>query len=195
MKSTPAGVPGRIPFEVMYEGMARSPVAERHVLEGIARLERLEANVVAAQVTVAKHPVRHSKEGIYDVRIHLSVPGPDVSVSRSPPGHVENEDLVTAIGEAFAKARRALIDRDAVLRGDVKAHEPVALGQVTDVFPDHGFIRGDDGRIVYFHRNSVLGDAWNEVDTGTQVRFLDEPGEQGPHATSVTVLNRRSTVG
>jgi cold shock CspA family protein len=101
---------------------------------------------------------------------------------------------VTAIGEAFDKARRELLDYHAVRRGEVKAHEPLATGEVTSVFPDHGFIRAADDRVVYFHRNSVLGGGWDEIDVGTEVRFVDEPGDEGPQATTVTVLGRARAV-
>jgi len=180
-----------IPFEIAYENMEPSPVAERHVLRGLRQLERIGPAVLRARVTLARRNPRHRTGNLYDVRITLTHPGPDISVSRTAPSHQESEDLVTAIGEAFDRARRSLLRDHAVERGDVKSHEPVATGRVTDVFPDYGFIQAQDGRIVYFHQNSVLDADWKDVEVGNEVTFVDEPGEQGPQATTVRVRSRR----
>lgn len=195
MTATPSEVLERIPFEVTYQGMDASPVAEEQILAGIQRLERLNPKVLHARVAVARQDVRNAAAGIYDVNIRLSVPGPDINISRTPPAHVESEDLVTAIGEAFEKARRAIVEQREIVRGEVKVHEAVTRGEVTDVFPDHGFIRDEDGRIVYFHRNSVLHDDWSAVSVGSHVRFADEPGDEGPQATNVTLLSRAHAPG
>jgi cold shock CspA family protein len=143
---------------------------------------------MATRVTIAERNRRHRKGNLYDVNLELTLPGPDVVVSRTAPLHSEDEDLATALGEAFEKARRALLELRATRRGEVKAHEEPNAGRVTDLFPDYGFILGTDGRVVYFHRNSVAHDAWDALEVGSQVRFLDEPGDKGPHATTVTVL-------
>ena len=49
-----------------------------------------------------------------------------------------------------------------------------------DVEHEWGYLDAD-GRQV--HRNSVLDDA--ELAVGDEVRFTDEPGVEGPQATSV----------
>lgn len=176
-----------IPFEIAYENLEPFPAAERHVLRGLARLERLAPNLVRVRVTLARRGARRQTGDLYTVSLEVTGPGPDVFVSRTPALHSESEDLLTAIGEAFDKARRGLVESRAVTRGDVKSHEPVAEGTVTALFPDYGFIHAKDGRVVYFHRHSVLADAWDDMEVGAQVRFVDEPGDEGPQATTVVV--------
>jgi cold shock CspA family protein len=179
-----------IPFEIAYENMEPSPAAEEHVLRGLGRLERVGPEVLGARITLARRNPRHVKGNLYDVHVALTLPGPDLSVTRTAPSHHESEDLVSAIGEAFTSARRSLLEYHAVQRGDVKTHEPMSTGEVTDVFPAYGFIRAADGRLVYFHKNSVVGADWNDVDVGARVSFVDEPGEDGPQATTVHVTSR-----
>jgi cold shock CspA family protein len=41
---------------------------------------------------------------------------------------------------------------------------------------------------VYFHRNSVLHRGFDELAVGTEVRFVEEEGEQGPQASTVAVI-------
>lgn len=187
-RSSPAGEREgtTVPFEIAYENMEASPAAEVHVLRGIRRLEKVAPDLVSVRVTLARRNPRRRTGDLYDVNLHLSLPGPDVVVSRTPTPHHEDEDLVLAIGEAFEKARRKVVEQHAVERGDVKQHDASLKGTVSDLFPDYGFIRGADGRIVYFHRNSVPDGEWDRFELGDRVLFADEPGEEGPHATTVT---------
>ena len=39
------------------------------------------------------------------------------------------------------------------------------------------------GRELYFHRNRVLEPGFDQLKVGTEVRFDEEMGEQGPQAT------------
>jgi cold shock CspA family protein len=178
------------PFEIAYEDVQPTPATERHVLRGVARLERVSPDLMSAHVTLAAHNRRHVTGNLYDVGIRLTRPGPDVVISRTPPQHSEDEDLVLAIGEAFEAARRKLVELRQIERGEVKSHEEMPRGEVTDVFPDHGFLRDSDGRIVYFHRNAVTEGAWDDVEVGDEVRFRDELGAEGPQATTVTLIRR-----
>ena len=44
--------------------------------------------------------------------------------------------------------------------------------------------RQDDGRQLYFHRNSVLGGV-DRLAVGDEVRFTEENGNEGPQASTV----------
>jgi nucleotide-binding universal stress UspA family protein/cold shock CspA family protein/ribosome-associated translation inhibitor RaiA len=183
------------PFEIAYKDVEASPAAERHVLRGIKRLQRVAPDLLGAYVTLAAENRRHVTGDLYDVTIKLTVPGRDVVVSRTPPKHSQDVDLVLAIGEAFEKARNKLLKLHEIERGDVKSHEEMPYGEVTDLFRDHGFIRASDGRIVYFHRNSVTDGAWDDLEVGAEVGFRDELGDEGPQATTVTVTRQARSVG
>ena len=58
------------------------------------------------------------------------------------------------------------------------------------VGPLLGFIETADGREIYFHRNSVLNDAFSRLAPGTRVAFSEEMGEKGPQASSVKLLGK-----
>ena len=55
----------------------------------------------------------------------------------------------------------------------------------------YGFLASDDGREIYFHKNSVLGRAFPRLKVGTTVRFVEEAGEKGPQASTVRVISKR----
>lgn len=179
-----------IPFEVAYRNVEPSEAVERQVLRGLARLGKLEPEIIRCHVMLELRHPRHRKGNLFHVRVDLTVPGREVTVSRTPPKHRESEEPVTAIGEAFDKVRQRLAETLRVQRGDVKTHEVPPHGVVTDLFPDHGFIRAADGRVIYFHRNSVLNDAYDNVAEGAEVRFAESMGDQGPQATSVTLIGK-----
>lgn len=118
------GVGVAIPFEIAYENLEPTPATERHVLRGLERLHRLAPKLVRVRVTLARRGARRETGDLFTVSLEITGPGQDVYVSRTPPLHTENTDLLTAIGEAFDTARRRIVESHAVARGEVKSHEP-----------------------------------------------------------------------
>jgi cold shock CspA family protein len=55
---------------------------------------------------------------------------------------------------------------------------------------DFGRIRTDDGREIYFHRNSVINGGFDRLEIGDQVRFNEGQGDVGPQATTVKVAGK-----
>ena len=78
------------------------------------------------------------------------------------------------------------------LRGQVKPHEAEDHGRVTKFLAEKncGFIETADGREVYFHRDSVLGDAFDALRVGAEVRFVEEMGNKGAQASTVRVIGK-----
>jgi cold shock CspA family protein len=182
------------PIEIAYRNVEPSPAVEKHVLRGLARLEKIASDLVRLRVTVSRDNVRRRTGNLYQVRLDFTLPGRRVVITRTPPPHAADEWLITAVGEAFDKAREELIEARQLRRGEVKTHEPVDLGRVTDLFPDYGFIEASDGRIVYFHRNSVQNGRFESLAEGSSVRFVEENGEKGLQASTVTVLSNPAHV-
>ena len=117
------------------------------------------------------------------MQIRLTVPGKELAVDRQA-----EEELSQAIREAFAAAGRQLQDYAREQRGAVKAHAATARGRVIrlDLKLGYGFLQASDGHKVYFHRNSVLNDRFGDLRVGGVVRFVEEEGEMGPQASTVT---------
>ena len=53
-----------------------------------------------------------------------------------------------------------------------------------------GFLASADGREIYFHRNSVLDNAFASLSPGQRVTFFEEIGEKGPQASTVKPLGK-----
>jgi cold shock CspA family protein len=171
--------------------MDPSAAIEEQCRKEAAKLERYFGRITSCRVTIETPHRRRQKGNFFRVTIDLSVPGAEVLVNREPAGHHTAEDFQVALREAFDTARRELEDRVRVVRGQVKAHD-VPHASIAKLFPreGHGFLRTPDGREIYFHRNSVLNEEFEALSTGDRVSFHEEPGDKGPQATSVRVIER-----
>ncbi|MBI4640449.1 MAG: cold shock domain-containing protein, partial [Candidatus Tectomicrobia bacterium] len=58
-----------------------------------------------------------------------------------------------------------------------------------------GRIETPDGRLVYFHRNSVVDADFDKLQIGDEVRFAEEMGELGPAASRVHLVGKHHIVG
>jgi cold shock CspA family protein len=59
---------------------------------------------------------------------------------------------------------------------------------------DYGKIGTPDGRVIYFHRNSVLNGGFDALEVGNEVRFAEEAGDLGPQASSVSPVGKHHVV-
>jgi cold shock CspA family protein len=140
--------------------------------------------------------VMHRTSEIYGYFRALAAASPRVRVETIGQTEEGREMIVAAEGgqppdrDAFDKARRQLEDYVREIRGDVKLHDLPSHGHVSKLFEDFGFIETPDGREVYFHANSLVGTEFESLEIGQEVRFVEEPGDEGTQATSIHLLGR-----
>jgi cold shock CspA family protein/ribosome-associated translation inhibitor RaiA len=199
-----------LPVQVTFRNTPHSDAIEAMVREEAANLDRYYNHIMGCRVMI-EVPHRQREEGEHHhVRIYLTVPGGEIVVKREPTLHSRQQDvqeeertkdreiershkhIQVAIREAFDTVRRRLQDYARRQRLDVKTHEGQPYARVCKLCPEkgYGYIETPDGREVYFHKNSVLGDDFKHLKVGTEVTFVEEPGEQGPQASSVKLLGR-----
>ncbi|MBI3812124.1 MAG: HPF/RaiA family ribosome-associated protein [Nitrospirae bacterium] len=178
----------KIPLRITVRNASVSEVVKNEIRERVDKLEQFSSNVMGCRVTVDS-PHRHQHHGMqYAVQIDLTVRGAELVVKRQP-----HEDIYVAIRDAFDAARRQMEEYERRLRGEVKNHEAPSQARVSKLFPGqgYGFLEAPDGYEIYFHRNSVLGDAFDRLMIGTEVRFVEEDGEKGPQASTVVMARKR----
>lgn len=193
--------------QITFRNMQSSPTLEAAVLKEVAHLERFFPRIMSCRVAI-EGPRREEFGGLYRVRIDLGVPGEELLVEQIPTlhgtlrareamrrtkedePHRERRFPELAVREAFRQMRRRLQDYVRRMSGQTKRHEALPTGNVVRLSPQEsrGFIRTDEGREVYFHSNSVLAGQFNRLRIGSRVRFDEEMGEQGPQATTVTLV-------
>lgn len=175
--------------------MPASTALEEAIREKAAKLDEFCDDIMTCRVLV-ESPHRHRHKGrLYHLRIDLTVPGDEIVIKRDPREDLTHEDPYVVIRDAFDAAKRQLEDYVRHRRGDVKSHPIPQHATVFRVFPaqDHGFLRTPDGREIYFHRNSLIDADFDHLDPGTEVQYVEEQGEQGPQAASVTVARHKIT--
>jgi cold shock CspA family protein/ribosome-associated translation inhibitor RaiA len=182
----------QLPLQVSFRDMEHSEAIEEIVREKAATLDEFASDIMSCRVMVELAGKHHQHGNLYEVRIDLTVPGGEIVVTREPSQHTEYKDIHVALRDAFDSGRRQLEDYVRRRRGTVKTHEVPPHGRVRRLFraEDYGFIETPDGREIYFHRNSVLHDAFSHLQVGTEVTFVEEEGEKGPQASTVKLVGR-----
>ena len=174
----------RLTPQVTLKDIPHSEAVEAKIREKVTKLERFHSRIMGCRVAVESPQRRQHQGKLYTVRIDITVPGEEIVINR-----VENEDLYVAIRDAFDAANRKIEEQARRQRGDVKAHVEPPRGRVAKIYPDkdHGFIETNDGRELYFHRNSLIDLDFDRLKEGAEVVFLEEQGEKGPQAFRVAV--------
>lgn len=180
------------PIDITFRDIAPSDAIEAAIRKRAEKLVEFWDSIVRCRVVVAA-PHRHKHKGrIYEITIELDVPRDNVVVDREPGNVFAHEDVYVAIRDAFDAAQRQIQDRRRKLEGQVKSHEAPPHGRITKLFPEEGyaFLETPDGREYYVHRNSVLNDAFDQLELGSEVRFSPERGAMGPQASSVQLVGK-----
>lgn len=176
------------PLQIAFQGVQHSDAVEARIREEAEKLEQFCDRITSCRVVVAKPQHRHHKGDTFHVRVLLTVPGAaEIAVSREPAASGAHEDVYVTIRDVFKAARRQLQDLNRKREGQVKEHEAPPHGVVSQIHREegYGFISSDDGREIYFHRNSVAGDQFDKLEVGQKVRFSETEGVKGPQATFV----------
>jgi CspA family cold shock protein len=111
------------------------------------------------------------------------------------PESSEMEDLVVPLG---------LFQQEFVLTGAFRAAKgrprrrptarmpagPKARGRIKKMVRDRGFgfIRGDDGKEVFFHRSGLGGSEYDSLNEGDNVEYVVQEGPRGPRAENVKAV-------
>ncbi len=199
------------PVQITYRNVEHRVPLENLIREEAAKLDEFYPRLTSCRVLVEVPHRRHARGNLYHVRIDLVLPGGEIVVKRQASlragleragrfsftkqaeAQLPHRDLRLAVADAFHAAKRRLEDFARRQRSAVKTHEPEPRARVSEIFPErgYGFLETPGGRKIYFHRLSVLRDAFKRLKVGTLVSFVEERGEQGPQASTVRMIGRR----
>jgi ribosomal subunit interface protein len=184
-------------LQITWRDMEPSDALAAAIRERTERLERFHNRITACRVVVEQLHRHKHKGNLFNVRIDLSVPGGEIVVTRESGKDHAHEDAYVVVRDAFNAATRQLQDHVRRQRGDVKAHETPPHGRIVELHPEsnYGKLESPDGRLIYFHRNSVLNSDFDRLEIGTEVRFAEEMGDEGPQASSVSVIGKHHLPG
>jgi len=178
--------------QVNFQNLEYSEAVERDILGKVEHLHRIHPRLAGCRVVVDAPHRGKNKGRIYEVRLDLSVPGKDISVTRESGENHAHEDIYVAIRDSFDAARRLLEDRVLKMDGQkTKRHPEVRHGRLARIFNEDGFafIECEDGHEVYFDRDSMTNDAWSRLEVGSHLRFKQLDGDKGPYGIHVSLLD------
>lgn len=185
------------PLQITFRDIPRSEALEADIREKAAKLDQFYEKIMACRVMVEAPHGHHHQGYLYHIRIDLTVPGKELVIKRGPKEHHAHEDPYVAVRDAFKAARRQLQDYARKQRGKVKTHEMPPHGTISEIISmqDFGRILSSDGREIYFHRNSVVDGDFDLLEVGDQVWYAEEPGDEGPQASTVHIVGKHHLVG
>jgi cold shock CspA family protein len=181
--------------QIDFQGMEASSSFRDQIVRHIDRLEERFGRMTWCRVAVKAPSGRHHTGGLYEVHIYLSLPDDrEVAVEHTPQLDERFQRFEFALNDAFSRAERQLQDEVGRMRGKMKRHAPAPVGVVKQLMRDdgYGFLESDDGREIYFHRNSVSEPGFDDLQLGRRVNFTEEEGEKGPQASRVTPLAEKT---
>jgi ribosomal subunit interface protein len=175
----------KLPLEISARDVRINDETEELIRDKALKLDRFYDQIIGCRVKVDV-PHRSQRRGImYNVRIDITVPGGELIVKREP-----DEDLRVAIVNSFETAQRRLTGYADRQRGEVKTHFEKPVARVVRIFTEegYGFLMTPEGREVYFHKNAVLDGKFEVLNVGMEVTFIEQSGDKGSQASSVSVV-------
>jgi ribosomal subunit interface protein len=170
-------------LQITIRDVPHSEALESHIRQKAEKLETFYPHIIGCRVVV-EIPHKHKHQGrLFDVRLDITVPGSELVVNREG-----NEDVYVALRDAFNAARRQLEDYGRRQRGYIKTHAPVLKGKVTRLLTEegYGFIETSDGQELYFHRENLASNNFDQLAAGSEVQFLEDIGSEGFQAKRVS---------
>jgi ribosome-associated translation inhibitor RaiA len=176
-----------IPLQVNFRNLDASEALEAKIREKVDKLGQSYPAIKSCHVVVEQLHKHHHQGNHFHVRIELKVPGHELIAGREPDQNHAYTDAYVALRDAFRAMRRQLEDLLRHQQSHIKHHDEKPHGHITEISPDKTFgrIESLDGRWLYFHRNSLIGEDLDKIQVGTPVYFVEEMGEEGPQASSV----------
>src|SRR5574337_1346728 len=183
------------PTEIAFRHYEPSDEVRSEIDRQVKRLEKFAPRITSCNIMIIGPQTRHRQGALFKVDLRIAMPErKEIVVSKTHGDAHEREHPLVAIREAFDEAIRQIEDAAREMRGAVKEHAAEeSHGRVTKFLAgeDSGFIKAPDGREIYFHRDAVLDGAFDRMAVGSEVRFVEEEGENGPQARIVR-LRRHS---
>jgi cold shock CspA family protein len=183
------------PLDIAFRDLDPSDYLKGLVEERAERLERFHPRIIGCRVVIeAPHRSAEGHHPPLGISVEVDIPGrPRIVAKDVEPQRALKGDHISAINRAFEAVERQLEELSDKQRGEVKRHDNARqTGSVARLFPEqgYGFIEIAGGPELYFTRNAVVGDSFNQLSVGTMVQVTQATAEgpMGPQASSVELL-------
>lgn len=179
-----------IPLRVAFRNLRDSAEIETKVRAEAERLGEFRERITSCRVEIEVPHRPHRQGHVYRIQVDMTISGREIVVRHDMVEQGGPRNLDQALRETFDKARCALKALDRPPQGPDEARRPLSLGRVVRLRPERGdgLLATRDGREISFHAHSVSIGGLPELEVGSEVRFVEEMGEEGPRARTVYPL-------
>lgn len=189
--------------QITFKNMDASAAVEAIVRRRIAGLEQFHDNIIGCRVVIeVPHRSGESGKVPLGVAVEVTVPGrPTIVAKDAQERHEAKEDQMAPVNNAFDAVERQLEKLADIRTRDVRsaAASEAQTGMVVRLFPEqgYGFVEVDNSSELYFTRNVVAGDAFDDLKPGMLVHVVqaNDEGPMGPQANSIRLLDKATTPG
>lgn len=175
--------------EITFKDIDHSDTIEARIRERVAKLSAMSENIRRCKVWVRAPHRRGNKPIAYVIDLSVQMTGTSLHVDHRPGDDDAHTDIYVAIRDAFNAMERQLRKWKEQHKGRPHLQETLLQGRIEslDGYADCGQIATTDGRLIYFHRNSVADDGYDSLNTGDEVELSvdTKDAEEGPHASFV----------
>lgn len=184
--------------EIAWHNLEAAPHVEARIEQRAARLQRIMDRITHIRVVIEAAHRRHQKGNRYEVRLDVGVPGGNLAVDRHPGDDRAHTDVLVTVRDAFDAMERQLKRWVQQHGGRPVIQEAPLQGRIDELDAEAGSgqIATTDGRLVYFHRNSVVAGDFERMSVGDTVELVVDPGEDaaGAHASTVRPISPEAFV-
>lgn len=187
------------PVEIIWHNLDPSPTVEDKIRGRVRRLEKFFDRIIGCHVVVEAPHQRHQTGNEFEVRLEVTVPRSVLTVDRKPGRNRAHADIQVAVRDAFDAMDRKLRRWKEKHSGRPEPDQPpMHQGRVAELDPekDSGQIATSDGLLVYFHRNAVVNERYDDLDVGHAVELVIAPEDDALnlHASTVRAIGDRRIV-
>jgi hypothetical protein len=179
----------QVPVEIAFRNIPADPRLERLIRQKVAHLDRLHPGLISCHVALGPAQGRHATGNLQQVVLDARLPGAHLVVRRTQTDRPGRAYLAAVLRDGFNAMERQLAARHQQRQNRGQIPAGALQGRIAELQParDFGQIVGNDQRLVYFHRNSLLGCRLEDLEIADPVSFSVQPGEgvAGPQASSV----------
>ena len=186
----------KLPLQITFRNMEPSEALETEIRKKAEKLDLFHEQIMSCRVVV-EIAHKHKHQGnLFHIALDITVPGGEIVVNKDCHDKHAHENAYVTIRDAFEAAKRQLEDRNRRMHKQIKSHDVPPHGRVILLSPmeDYGRLMTPDGREVYFHRNSVTNTDFDKLEIGNEVRYSEVQGDNGPQASSVTLVGKHHIV-
>ena len=182
------------PLEISFRDVEKTEDLERLIEDRVEHLEKFCDYIVSVHVAVER-PNKHPDEGSgFRVRLVARIPPGHECVADEHASHGSVQDelpmIIRRAFQALERQVKEIVERQREANREQPGEEPIGVVTVIDKTKRFGIVKTPAGRDVFFNDRAVLQNDFDRIEVGTTVRYVDQPDENGPRASTIAIVDK-----